>query len=142
MEKNSLHGKNKVIIMLILLIIIFFVSGCVSTQVGSIEFIDNSIFMIKSYDILSNDLVKIELSQSEAAITSSFDTPETKTIYDRILEQIKIQYPETDAVLIANLEAIKKSITEFVAGSTTSEFIYVAMVYPIKYKNGETISTE
>jgi len=134
MEKAVLFGKNKASTLLITLIICFFMSGCVSTQVGSIEFFDNNVLMIKPHDILSNSLVRIELTQAESNTTSSFTTPKTKTIYERIMEQVKLQYPNTDAVLIANIEAIKKSTTEFFVGSTTSEYIYVILLYPIKYK--------
>jgi pSer/pThr/pTyr-binding forkhead associated (FHA) protein len=134
MERNLLFEKNKIIAMSIILIISLFVIGCVSTQVSSIELFDNNILMIKPYVILSNDLVRIELAQLETNMATSFSTPETRTVHDRILERAKELYPGTDAVLIASLEAVKKSTTEYVAGTTTSEYTYVAIVYPIKYQ--------
>jgi hypothetical protein len=134
LEKKLLVGKNRMITMSIILIISFFVIGCTSTQVSSIELFDNNVLMIKPYNILSDNLIRIELAQLETMTTTSFTTPETRTIHDRILEKAREQYPETDAVLLASLESVKKTMTEYFAGTTTSEYIFVAMVYPIKYQ--------
>lgn len=130
----------KKIVIFLCLICVIFITGCVSSQIGSIEFYDNNIYKTEPHDILSNGLVRIEISQGLSEISDSFSTPETRTIQDRILNAMRINYPETDAVLIASIEAIKKSVTEYFYGSSRSEYVYVIIGYPIKYRNNRQIT--
>jgi len=129
MGKKTVFGKSKIIL---LLLISLFIIGCATSNVFStIEVFDNNVLMLKPHDILSNDLVRIELPQVEVrAATQST----TRTIYDRILEQVKVRYPTADAVLIATFETVASSSLDIMTGQTKTTYTYVATVFPIKYR--------
>jgi len=116
----------------ILLVLLMGFVGCATSQVSNIIVYDNSVIMSRPYDRLSQDVVRLELSQVESSgISLSTNTATTRTLYDRILGKCLEVYPNTDAVLIVSLEAVAKSSSTMV--SSSAEYTYVANVYPIKY---------
>ena len=118
-------------ILVIMLVFGMVLTGCATSQVSSIVIYDNSVLMAKPYDMLSQEIVRLELSQVESSGLSLSTQVTTRTIHDRILEKIRETYPNADEVLIVSLEAVAKK-TSSMAGNTSPEYTYVANVYPIK----------
>ena len=129
--KETFMVKRKICLGMVLLGFGIFLIGCAtSQQVSSGITHDNSVLMAKEFDILSREIVRVEIPQIEPARRGA---SAARSVNDRILETLREGYPNTDAVLIASQEAVGIT-TSSAMGGGTQQFIYVIYAFPIKYR--------
>ena len=115
--------------LVMVLVSIMVLAGCSTTsQVSNVIMYDNAPLMARPYDILSQTVVRVEIVQVESARRSTT----TRSIHDRVLENVKETYPNADAVLVSSIEAVGKVTTS--RSGTTESYTYVINVFPIKYR--------
>ena len=121
--------KRKVgFIVVVVAVMIILLSCSTTSQVSTIIMYDNSALMAKNYDILSQNIIRLEIVQIE----NTRRTAETRSIHDRILEKVRVTYPNADDVLITSLEAVGRVTTK--RSVSTEHFTYLVNVFPIKFR--------
>jgi len=126
---------KKLIPLILSTIFFLLLNSCTSYQVSESNLViyDNSVLMSKPYDMLTNNILRIEIGQAEATTQKSSQVIK-KTTVDRILEIVRTSYPNADSILIVSLESLIVSERDMFFGGVTNRYTYVANVIPIKFR--------